>query len=668
MYIYGITIGMDFKDIAKILMSPTGRIISQLLEGDVFTGYKETNQVVNIFDYFTYLPQQLINKYDFQQTPNGNPIYISPLEKFITLFKEREGIEDQKNFNQAFSEFSRSNQTVADKLNYIEQFRDKYQQNDRYALSMYNQLLDTLQEYVVKCSSVNSATLQDLKTLALGAKEMRRLGSIFSLNQGIKTDPEGLVTQMNLIERAIYDESGDTDDLIDIEKFAFDEDYRNQQIKKYEQYKHSFNILEATTITPHFLGYIQTLAIAVREAKASYKFRNSYRLTPLIAKDIKYQDETSIIKGVENYIGDHIRKEWMLQNDVRIYIPKGNYYFTEKGQLSEQPLEEDTVFNIGTDYGAATFRMFMERQVIPDLKQGKIKPGVIFPGIKDNKFIKDLSNDLSTKGISRNASIIYSLPINMLPRTDIDTALLNSYKMEFNKLAKWAYQYELTQYNQNGEYVTGLSPQYSVVDLFTYYAMIANNWKLSENSLVPILSDFQNKGIIEDFHKFEKAYDKYGEDLDYEEIKQSIRPYIIPKSSPYLAYSTYIWARNKITHRNQVMRKMSPDELQEIIETEQDMTGIINGYIFEQSLDTNYFPTGNIESIERTIRIKTKNGENSVFNKIVYNIETGAIIKDKSSIDLSDYTYIIPTIKVNGIKKVDVQRLEMYIKDKLNPC
>jgi hypothetical protein len=42
MYIYGISIGMDFKDIAKLLMSPTGNLITSLLDGNSFRGEKET--------------------------------------------------------------------------------------------------------------------------------------------------------------------------------------------------------------------------------------------------------------------------------------------------------------------------------------------------------------------------------------------------------------------------------------------------------------------------------------------------------------------------------------------------------------------------------------------------------------------------------------------------
>jgi hypothetical protein len=51
---------------------------------------------------------------------------------------------------------------------------------------------------------------------------MRSLGAILSLNQGIKTNPEGLLNQVNLIGRAIYDKTGDLEDLVDLNRFVFD--------------------------------------------------------------------------------------------------------------------------------------------------------------------------------------------------------------------------------------------------------------------------------------------------------------------------------------------------------------------------------------------------------------------------------------------------------------
>lgn len=670
MYIYGITIGMDFKDIAKILMSPTGSIVTSLLEGDVFTGKREVSQPVDVFKYFEYCPKELLNKYDVHQDPEGITIPISPLQKFSELFRQQQSLKENDDLGKAISAFGKAGYIIQEKLNSLESLRSQYNSPSKYAQRMYNQLIDSIEEYVINLSNIDERVLSDLYTLAQGAKEMRRLGSIFSLNQGIKNDPEGLLRQVNLIERAVYDITKDEKDLIDINKFAFDEAYRQRAINAYENVKHSFNILEAVATVPHFMGYVQTLAVALREVSESFKFRSSRNMSLELSKRIGYNDENRIIKGIENYVGDFLRKQWLLQNNVQIIIPKGNQAFDKQG--NKYILAQDTPIHLGTDWGAATFRMFMESQVIPDLKAGKIKPGVDFPGVKDNRFIKDLMNDLSTNTVSRNASIIYTLPINMLPRTDSDTAILNAYKAEFNKLAKYAYQYEVTTFNPDGQAQVTLSTPVPLVDLFTYYAMIANNWKLSENSLVPILENFQNTGIIQDFHNFEKAYDKSEDTLSLDNMDiNDILPYVAPKGSPYSSYSNYLWARNSSTHKYEMMRKLSNEELDSIPEDENgNKPGVINKYQFIGSSDTNYFPTGSIQQPEKVLNASYKDGEDTVHYQITYDVESGKITKARSGlteIDLSDLESI-PTTKVNGIRKVDTNLLESIIKDKLNPC
>lgn len=667
MYIYGITIGMDFKDIAKILMSPTGSIVTSLLEGDVFTGKREVSQPVDVFKYFEYCPKELLNKYDVHQDPEGITIPISPLQKFSELFRQQQSLKENDDLGKAISAFGKAGYIIQEKLNSLESLRSQYNSPSKYAQRMYNQLIDSIEEYVINLSNIDERVLSDLYTLAQGAKEMRRLGSIFSLNQGIKNDPEGLLRQVNLIERAIYDITKDEKDLIDINKFAFDEAYRQRAINAYENVKHSFNILEAVATVPHFMGYVQTLAVALREVSESFKFRSSRNMSLELSKRIGYNDENRIIKGIENYVGDFLRKQWLLQNNIQIIIPKGNQAFDKQG--NKYILAQDTPIHLGTDWGAATFRMFMESQVIPDLKAGKIKPGVDFPGVKDNRFIKDLMNDLSTNTVSRNASIIYTLPINMLPRTDSDTAILNAYKAEFNKLAKYAYQYEVTTFNSDGQAQVTLSTPIPLVDLFTYYAMIANNWKLSENSLVPILENFQNTGILRDFHDFEKAYDKSEDTLSLDNMDiNDILPYVAPKGSPYSSYSNYLWARNSSTHKYEMMRKLDNWELDSIPEDENgNKPGVINKYQFIGSSDTNYFPTGNIQQSERVIKASYKDGEDTIHYQITYDIESGKILKSEPEL-IKDALSDIPTIKIDGIRRIDTNLLESIIKDKLNPC
>ena len=45
MYTYGLTIGMHFSEITKVLMSPVGDTICDILDGNVFTGDREYRRV-----------------------------------------------------------------------------------------------------------------------------------------------------------------------------------------------------------------------------------------------------------------------------------------------------------------------------------------------------------------------------------------------------------------------------------------------------------------------------------------------------------------------------------------------------------------------------------------------------------------------------------------------
>jgi hypothetical protein len=55
MYIYGITIGMDFKAIADIICSETGLVINELMGSNSFLKEKGKN-IQNIFDYLELAP------------------------------------------------------------------------------------------------------------------------------------------------------------------------------------------------------------------------------------------------------------------------------------------------------------------------------------------------------------------------------------------------------------------------------------------------------------------------------------------------------------------------------------------------------------------------------------------------------------------------------------
>lgn len=682
MYIYAVSIGMDFKEIARILMSEAGRVITSLLDSDAFSEREGLQRVQYVFNYFDEGPFRFLEKFNVTRDPAGSTIN-SPLMVFKNAFLEEYSVEDSDGnelpLAGALAVFGKGGYDLSYKLNILEQFRNKYNSGSIYADQLYNQLIDFIEDYVVQAHTIGQQRdiYEDIRILSEGAEEMRVLGQILGLNQGIKTNSADFLKQINYIERAIYDKTNNQEDLVDLIKFVFDEQYRQECIEKYEAVKHSFNIYDVVATIPHFMGYLQTAALALAELKGSYKFRSIKQLTLGLSRELNYKKEDKIAKGVQNYIGDHMRKEWMLSDDIQIVIPKENKAFDKNGNMFE--LTEDTPIKLGTDWGDATFRMFMENEVIPNLKKGIIKTSSDkdFVDISSNKFIQDLGNDLLTNTVSKNPSIIYTLPINMLPRVDQERTVFNYYKAEFNKLGKYSYQYQISSYDQDG------NPQIqekkiSLVDLFTYYAMIADGWKLGEKSLVPILEDFQNTGAIKKFHDFESRLDKSGEYLTLVDVDMdSILPYIAPFDNPYKSRYNYIWHRNPTSRKIQLMRKLSRQEL-EMISEDQDNYGYYNpniirnfSFIEGDNIDLNYFSSGVIESNIRTVVHKYEDNGVVNFINVQYDVDSGKIEKifiNGTDQDIPEGLTTIPFIKVNGRKKENMQLVESLIKNYNNPC
>ena len=675
MYIYGITIGMDFKDVAKILMSDVGGTIKNLLDNDVFTGRDGYSRVKYVFRYFDEGPRNILQKFNITRDSKGTEIK-SPLQYLQEAFNRNiNWIKDEDGrplpFEQALVQLAKSSLDLSYKLELIEQLRPLYNNISKEAIEVYNQAIDFVEDYIQQGHIIgrNADIYEDIRTLSDGAEEMRRLGSILSLNQGIKTNSEGLLNQVNLIERAVYDITGDQEDLINLSKFVFDEQYRKECIDKYEQYKHTFNILDVVSTIPHFMGYLQTLAVAAAEVENSFKFRSIKQLSLGLSELYNISGESNVIKGIQNFIGDYLRRQWMLSSDKVITIPKGNKAFDPKGNLIE--LTVDTPIKLGTEWGDATFRMWMENEVIPNLKQDIGVPGTPQGFVRNNLFIRDLGNDLLTNTISRNPSIIYTLPINMLPRIDQERAIFNSYKAEFNKLGEYNYVYDVEGFDQNNQPIQS-TQSHPIVDLFTYYAMIAQSWKLGEKSLVPILGDFQNSGVIEDFHKFVGSFDQSGDSLTIglNVEAEEILPYIIPFESPYSSYAQYIYYKNPSTQKAEIMRKMSKGELDQLSDRDDEYadSSVIKGYRFQgEGLDTNYFPTGSIQAGQNRTMHWTLDGQEV---RLEYDVDSGKvsnIVVDGEDLDMPELSEI-PTIKQNGIKKVNISLIESMIKNKLNPC
>lgn len=210
LYVYGISIGMDFKDLAGIMMSDVGRVINEVLSDDVFSekdGYGNVGD--SLFKYFDEGPKRALSNFDIHKDSNGQDMN-SPLKALEKLFNDRTSFKDEKGntlkFEKALVVFSRSNLHLAEKLSFFEKLRHDYSAPSEEGKQRFSQLIDFVQDYVQQnhIIGLNQGIYEDIKTLSKGAAEMKILGQLFGLNKGLKTSPDELSSQINNIERAIY--------------------------------------------------------------------------------------------------------------------------------------------------------------------------------------------------------------------------------------------------------------------------------------------------------------------------------------------------------------------------------------------------------------------------------------------------------------------------------
>lgn len=697
MYVYGLSIGMEFNDIADILMSPVGNVIKNMLDDDKFAERDAFNTVnEGLFKYFIDGPFRQLQKFNISSDSQGNILAQSPtdaLEKHLSnVLKLTNKSGKPQQLSKSLVDLAKMGISLKEKFSILEELRNKYAgqvrndiQKSKEAIEIYNQLIDFVEDYIQQSDVIwkNQKVFNDIAELSAGAQEMKTLGQILSLNQGIKTTSSDFITQINNLRRAIYDKTNNLEDLVDLTKFAFDDSpyikdeikyssYREYIISRYENLKTAFNIFDVVTKVPHFMGYLQTLVTTNVEVNNAFTFRSSDNLL----LDIKlklggYIKEDNLMRGIQNFCGDYLLKRWMLDTEnqrKQIIVPKGNQAFDKAGNL--YTLTEDKILHLGLDEDNATFRLWMENEVIPNLKNGVIKPGTNWTRVSNNKFIKDLGNNLLNKTVSKNSTIVQSLPINMLPSTDAERNMFNQYKSQFNDLTV-GYQSQLTRYITNPDETvqeeTYLSDPIAVTDLFIYYAMIANSWKLDQASLVPITEDFQNTGIIKSFHDYVAEIDKSEFTLSLDNIIwEELLPYVAPSSSPYSSTSEYIWAKDPQTQKRMLMRKQTNnDENEEAIGTK------VGKYNIVPSVNNiNFFGTNQVSSGKGHLKfdIKVDNAINQI--AISYDLVSGVynVNNDKANVELHEQFKDLPIIKTNQAKIPDMQLLQVCLEHILNKC
>lgn len=368
--------------------------------------------------------------------------------------------------------------------------------------------------------SVKIKKYTELLNKVIAAEELRILGKILKINQGLPTNTVELYTYIKSIEKYVEsrynreliepvqeilveinkaDQSGNSRKLrtlistykdlkskmennwisFDLMQFINDPEYRQTAIDSYESNKVNFNILEVISSVPHFKEMFNVLSInkqvlnmlSVRNKIEDIIWNQSLHY-PKLKNGNRSENgtKTAALDKAELYelkdsIDQHIINSWIISRGISVnMIPNKNRPVIQKLHLD------------GLD-NTNKFRSYIELDVIPLLKEK----------LPNNKFISLLT--LGVKG----DTIFYKLPFNM---TQIDN----------NAKTKSLYEQALADFNNLNNYeISELG--INLVDLFYLYNLIVNKDKFGPTSLTRIFEDLVSsaqgdKLLLNDFNNW----------------------------------------------------------------------------------------------------------------------------------------------------------------------
>ena len=420
------------------------------------------------------------------------------------------------NYNSSI--FSKDQNT--DKIKYIkDNIRDERskEQPDEDKIKKYEELLDK----------------------AISAEEIRILGKILKINQGLPTNTSDTYRYIKSIEKFIelqynkelqnaVDESlSDLLDAInnsndkkiirelsksykqaksrrdshwesfDLIKFILDPAYKQEQINKYELYKTNFNILEVIAEVPHFREMFNVLALN-KQILNSLSTRN--RLEDIVLNQVIHSsrtengerkpDKTNIskvldkeeIRELKDLVDKHLINSWIISKNLSITVPANAY-----GNVAPEILRLNTIENIDK------FRKYVEDYAIPTLKEK----------LPNNRFIA-----LLTFGLRQNIPF-YKLPFNMV-------------QIDNTQKTRSLYEEALYAFN-NLKTIKVEGVDMNLVDMFYLYNLIINQDKFGPNSLTRIFEDLisaagNEKLLVYDFNSW----------IDKQDIQKLIDTFPLP--------------------------------------------------------------------------------------------------------------------------------------------
>lgn len=642
MYIYGLSIGIPFDQLGKLLMSDIGNTVASLLKGSIITDELKLNNIDNVLKYLdnpvskikTIYGSKKLWEYDTGKTGNisvwkalsdelkgssGNSInYYNMLEGdtikgwkldygkqgYLATFLEyaaeqktpsAEIVKTLQSLKRAIEtvKIERIPQNKYFKLQALDALISAYMAKSKiealqseYKLDDFGKvLLDENEVPVLNENYLWDSAFNDFKTLHRGADELKTLGTFLGANQGVKNKYADYLNFVKKFESCIADrykayeeENGSIEGFeteMNFAKFMNDPEYRAKKIEDYDTIKCTFNILEVLTTVPHYWGYLQTVYTkhgALMQESARYRTTHHYlgdlQGTMNMDRKIKALDALVEYKSIMNYFNSI---------DAHFYLPKGGQmvHLSSTSETKRIPVPTTTKVYLGTQGGDATFKLWVEQEVIPMLKQGftSKQGGIKKPQIANNGFVKSLRPNTFTKNPHKNSSISYTTSINMSPKAEEDVLALQRLIQEFDYLT--------TSYDVIDE--NGVKHSIPIKEIFYIYNLIAYRGKQGQGSLTRIFDNYAKIGG-EAFRRSVKEFDLSGQ--RYEISPEELIAWTSSVESPYSSYSKFIYYKNK--------RELSVDLLERSTQTDEEYSDgkesrigqyVVNGSL--KNVDTN---------------------------------------------------------------------------------
>lgn len=382
-------------------------------------------------------------------------------------------------------------------------------------------------------------TFRTFKTLKKGADELKTLGQLLHLNQGLYTSDEDTFNLLHTISTLIKNNTINLHDLI------YNKDYQNQVLNKLDSQSVFINPLRILLSNENYREYLTQLDLQFNMGYAnSLKYRMIYELGNEVCNEAGAKDSNSrksIFKKVGNFANSYIINTFLQNNDqpnsfsteypgFRITIPAGteyyvkhkdsDTYFGDKPRYTLEKADSDTEIILGTAEGNASFKHYMDSVVIPNLQQGRLQnDGISQIMIKNNKFIQYLTRSIYTKTPLGNPVTAYTPGINGSPRTDTEIMLFEDIKNAFNKL------------KTSSKYSTTENTSYSIPELFFLYNLITYRGQTNEKSFTRLFDDSENFGIIPQYKQFITKLDLNTDYISYKELLK--QPEFLAQVLPY---------------------------------------------------------------------------------------------------------------------------------------